>query len=194
MRRTALVLAIIVAGGVLLSMTNCREGANSPSGGRPGGPPGMFAPNPLLGKPAPSFVTVDPEGDTIDLKQHLGKDVIMLDYWATWCRPCIMAMPDIAAVANKYKDRGLVFYSINVGEDPDTVKEFLANMRLDIPVAMDFDGKIQSAFKGGYLPFTVLIGKDGTVQAAHFGFSANLADQLSHEVETLLDGDDLVSK
>jgi thiol-disulfide isomerase/thioredoxin len=181
------VILVVVA---LLLFTNCRPNENSPSGV----PPELLAPNPLLGKPAPSFVTVDPNGGTVDLKEHLGKNVIMLDYWATWCGPCILAMPEIAAIAQKYKDRGLVFYGVNEGEDPDTVKDFLARANLEIPVAMDFDGRIHAMFKGEYLPHTVLIGKDGSIQASHLGFSGDLAEELSQEIEQLLDGKSLVRR
>jgi len=147
--------------------------------------------NPLLGKPAPAFVAVDPEGNSIDLKKHLGKDVIMLDFWATWCGPCIMAMPEVEAVAAKYKDRGLVFYAVNVGEDPDTVKEFLAQNHFDIPVAMDFDGEIQSMYNASGLPHTIVIGKDGRLQVDHLGYWQGFADELSEQVGSLLDGESL---
>jgi peroxiredoxin len=105
-----------------------------------------------------------------------------------------MAMPDLAAIANKYKDRGLVFFGINVGEDPDTAKEFLANSNLDIPVVMDFDGQIQRSFQGKYLPMTVLIGKDGTIQAVHLGYRKDFAEVVSQEIEKLLEGKPLVSE
>jgi thiol-disulfide isomerase/thioredoxin len=188
-RRTAILIAIIVAGCTLLAFSNCGQ----PPGNRPpGGPPDLYRPNPLLGKPAPSFVAVNPDNTEIDLKQHLGRDVIMLDFWATWCGPCILAMPHIEEVAKKYESRGLVFYSVNVGEDPDTVKEFLDRANLDSRVVMDFRGEIQRSFNGKYLPHTVLIGKDGTVQAAYLGFQDNLAAMLSRDIEALLDGKQLV--
>jgi thiol-disulfide isomerase/thioredoxin len=187
-RRTAIILAILVGGVLLFSWADNRQDAIPPNA-----PRGMFAPNPLLGKPAASFEAVDPNGNTVDLKQHLGKDVIMLDFWATWCGPCIQAMPDLAAIARKYKDQRLVFYGVNVGEDPDSVKEFLAAANLDIPVVMDFDGRIQRSFQGKYLPMTVLIGKDGTIQAVHLGYRDDLGDILSREIEKLLAGEKLAS-
>jgi thiol-disulfide isomerase/thioredoxin len=185
-RRTAAVLAIILVACVALLMLDCR-GGTAPK--RPAGSMrGPYDPSPLLGKPAPAFVTVDQNGSTVDLKTYLGKNVILLDFWATWCGPCIMAMPQVASVADKYEDRGLVFFTVNERQDPDTVKEFLANMELDLPVAMDFDGKIQKAYLGPGLPHTVIIGKDGTVQVDHVGYSAALAELLSADIEQLLDG------
>jgi thiol-disulfide isomerase/thioredoxin len=118
----------------------------------------------------------------------------MLDFWATWCGPCILAMPEVAKVADKYKDRGLVFYAVNEGEDPDTVKEFLANVELDIPVAMDFDGSIQEMYQFKGLPHTILIGKDGKLHVDHLGYLPNMAEELSEKVEALLAGKDVASE
>jgi thiol-disulfide isomerase/thioredoxin len=148
----------------------------------------------LLGDKVSGFVTVDPDGNEVDLNQYLGKNVIMLDFWATWCGPCILAMPEVASIAEKYKDRGLVFFAVNVGEDPDSVKEFLTRNNLKIPVAMDFDGKIHQSFNDAGLPHTVVIGKDGRLQVDHLGYWRSFGQQLSDEVGQLLDGKDLVGK
>jgi len=144
--------------------------------------------NPLLGKPLKPFVTVDPDGNAIDLSTHLGKDVILLDFWATWCKPCLMAMPEVQQVANEFKDRGLVFYAVNVGEDPDTVKRFLEATKFDIPVAMDFDGRIQNMYHANDFPHTLVIGKDGTLQVDHRGYWKGFGAELREQVKALLDG------
>jgi thiol-disulfide isomerase/thioredoxin len=151
-------------------------------------------PNPLLGKAAPSFTTVDPDGNEVDLQQYLGKKVILLDFWATWCGPCIMAMPEVKEVADKFKDKGLQFFAVNVGEDPETVKEFLAEYRLDIPVIMDFQGDIQNLYHGDGLPYSILIGKDGRVQMVHRGYRQGFGARLSEEVAVLLEGKSLLSE
>ncbi len=151
-------------------------------------------PHPLLGQPAPAFDTVDPDGHPISLKNHLGKNVIILDFWATWCGPCIEAMPEIEAVAKKFADRGLVFYAVNGGEDADTVKEFLKSNEIDVPVAMDPDNKVNELYQVSYIPHTVLIGKDGKVQVVHVGFSGELSKILTADIEALLAGKDLASE
>src|SRR5688572_20939533 len=114
MRRTAQVSAIAICICAAFVLSSCQEPRRTPR--QASEQPSM------LGELAPAFVTVDPDGNEVDLKAHLGKDVIMLDFWATWCGPCIVAMPEIADVAEQFKDRGLVFYAVNVGEDPDSVK------------------------------------------------------------------------
>ncbi len=148
-------------------------------------------PNPLLGQPAPKFTTVNPSGEPIDLEKHLGKNVILLDFWATWCGPCVAAMPKVDEVAKKFADKGVVFYAVNLGDDVETVKQFLADQKLDIPVAMDTEGKLGSLYQAEAIPMTVLIGKDGKVQVVHIGFSENLAEELTKNLEDLLAGKDL---
>ncbi|MCI0333627.1 MAG: TlpA family protein disulfide reductase [Planctomycetes bacterium] len=195
MRRIAYVFVVVMGACVAIALSSC-ERPQPKVRSNPKARPQQSAnqPTSLVGQPAPAFVTVDPDGGTIDLNKHLGKDVIMLDFWATWCGPCIMAMPEVAGIAKEFKDRGLVFYAVNVGEDPDTVKEFLAKNKFDIPVAMDFDGKIQDAFMANGLPHTVLIGKDGRVQVDHLGYWKGFASELSAQVEELLAGKNLAGE
>jgi peroxiredoxin len=151
-------------------------------------------PHPLLGENAPSFETTDLEGKPIALQKQLGKNIILLDFWATWCGPCVRAMPDVDAVAEKFADRGLVFYAVNVGEDPAAVKDFLTENKLDVPVALDADGAISEKYKVEALPQTVLVGKDGRVQVVHLGFSSALGKELEKNIEDLLAGKDLASE
>jgi peroxiredoxin len=150
-------------------------------------------PHPLLGEPAPAFKTIGVDDKPIDLAAHVGKDVVMLDFWATWCGPCVQAMPQVDGVADKFADRGLVFYAVNVAEDAETIKEFLKTSELDVPVAMDADGKITESYGVEGIPQTVLIGKDGRVQVVHVGFGDSLGEVLGQQVEDLLAGKDLAT-
>jgi peroxiredoxin len=151
-------------------------------------------PHPLLGEAAPAFQTIGLDEKPIDIAAHVGKNVILLDFWATWCGPCVQAMPEVDGVAKKFAERGLVFYAVNVAEDAETIKEFLKTSKLEVPVAMDADGKITESYGVEGIPQTVLIGKDGKVQVVHVGFSDNLADELSQQVEDLLAGKDLAAE
>jgi thiol-disulfide isomerase/thioredoxin len=152
---------------------------------------GEAGPHPLLGQPAPAFKTVGLADQPINLGAHLGKNIVMLDFWATWCGPCVEAMPEVDGVAKKFADRGLVFYAVNVAEDAETINQFLKTSELEVPVAMDPDGAIAQQYQANGIPQTVLIGKDGKVQVVHVGFSDNLANELTSEIEDLLAGKDL---
>jgi peroxiredoxin len=148
-------------------------------------------PHPLLGKPAPPFKTVDVDGHPFDLKSHLGKDVILLDFWATSCGPCIMLMPELEEVAKKFADRGVVYRAVNGGEDAASIKQFLAATKIKAPIILDPELQIWRGYQVEPIPQTVLIGKDGKVQAVHLGYGPALAGEISQEIEGLLAGKDL---
>jgi peroxiredoxin len=147
--------------------------------------------HPLVGKAAPPIEAADLAGDKFVLANHLGEDVVMLDFWATWCGPCVAALPEVNEVAKSFADRGVVFYAVNVGEDKQTISDFLKEQELDVPVLMDEKSAIAAAYKASGIPQTVLIGKDGTVQVVHVGFGSGMKKLLSDELEKLLAGEDL---
>jgi peroxiredoxin len=151
-------------------------------------------PHPLLGRPAPSFVTTDVNGHAIDLKKYIGKNVVMLDFWATWCGPCVEAMPDVEEVAKEYAKKGLVFYAVNAGEEVGAVKQFLQESKLNPPVAMDLKKEIGPMYAVRGIPQTVLIGKDGKVQVVHVGYNSRLPKLLAREIDELLAGKDLATE
>lgn len=149
--------------------------------------------HPLLGNAAPVFATTDIDGKAIDIKPLVGKKVILLDFWATWCGPCVQAMPQVDEVAKKFKEKGLVFYAVNAGEEADVIKTFLTEAKMDVPVALDTDGKIAELYKVEGIPQTLLIGTDGKVQVVHVGFSPNLGQLLSEQIEAVLAGKELAA-
>jgi thiol-disulfide isomerase/thioredoxin len=144
----------------------------------------------LVGKAAPALNLEMLGGGKADLSAAGGK-VVMLDFWATWCPPCVRGLPVMSRLSEQYKDRGLVFYAVNVQEDERTVRRFLERQKLAIPVAMDKDGSAGERYGVTGIPQTVLIGKDGTVQAVHVGFTSEMEKELSEQIEKLLKGEKL---
>ena len=150
-------------------------------------------PHPLVGKPAPALDVELLDGKQVTLEELKGK-VVILDFWATWCGPCVKAMPTITEVAKQYEPKGVVFFAVNVQEDEDTVREFLKKQELEITVAMDSDGAVGERYQAEAIPQTVLIGKDGTVQVVHVGLVPGLKQKLSNELDALLKGENLAEK
>ncbi len=149
--------------------------------------------HPLLGQKAPAFSAPMLDESSFELAQHLDRNVIILDFWATWCGPCVRALPIIADVAASYKDQGVEFFAVNLGDEPEADREFLAEHKLTVPVVLDRDGRIGDLYRAEAIPQTVIIGKDGVVQVVHVGFSANLQAELSHELDELLAGKKLAA-
>jgi thiol-disulfide isomerase/thioredoxin len=149
---------------------------------------GAMANHPLLGLPAPEFTARQFEGDEV-VFDRTGDEVLVLDFWATWCAPCVEALPEMQALAEKFSEKPVRFYAVNVSEMPDAIKGFLETHELSIPVLVDVEGQLTRAYAATAIPQTVLIGKDGRVEAVHVGFDSNDSMKiLEQEIETLLAG------
>jgi len=162
------------------------------TGGR--GPAAEPAPHALLGKPAPPVDLELLDGGKLDLASYKGKNVVILDFWATWCGPCVRAMPIIDKVAEKYKDKGVLLFAVNIQETPDEVEKFLAETDLAVDVALDSEGETAQAYLANAIPQTVIVGKDGSVQVVKIGASPDLETSLSDDLESLIAGKDLAAE
>jgi peroxiredoxin len=141
----------------------------------------------LVGKASPVFTAPLLDGGELRLEDELGKNVIVLDFWATWCGPCVKALPTIASVTREYRDRGVRFFAVDQGEDADTIRSFLKERQLDVTVALDADGEIGNRYKVEGIPQTVIIGRDGKVKSVHIGLIPDLATELARELEGLVE-------
>lgn len=149
----------------------------------------------LLGKPAPKFELEALDGTKVDLESRLKeKNVIVLDFWATWCPPCRMALPIITSVSQSLKDKGVVFYAVDQGETADQINKYLKSVEFKPDVILDPKRTAGKMYKLNGIPQTVLIGKDGTVQAVHIGFSSDLKEELSEQLGKLVKGESLIEE
>jgi len=142
----------------------------------------------LVGKEAPAFTLDLLGGGKLDLAEHKGKHVVILDFWASWCGPCRKAMPVYAKIAEEYKEKGVAFYAVNLAESAETARGFLEKVGVQCAVALDADGNVGKKYGAASIPMSVIIGKDGIVTNVHAGFSDALAAQLKQELDALLKG------
>jgi len=128
------------------------------------------------GDPMPALAARDLEGIVVSLPAGSTEGaVLLLDFWATWCPPCVKSMPDLAALHRKYEGQGLRVLSMNVDQagshdaQSQLVRDFLARLEIpDLPVALD-NGRNQIAYKVQVLPTLFLIGRDGVIVDAWTG-------------------------
>jgi thiol-disulfide isomerase/thioredoxin len=127
------------------------------------------------------------QGKQWKLSDHLGKKVIMLDFWATWCGPCRMEMPILEGIWEDYQGKDFLLLCVNVGEGPPEVAAFLAELDLNVPVALDSDSAVAEKYGVDAFPTVMIIGKDGRVSAIHRGIPPNAPDKvLRNEVDAAL--------
>lgn len=154
-----------------------------------------FAPQPgqkedgpelLKGTAAPPFSLAMLGGGSVNLADHKNKEIVILDFWATWCGPCVAALPQVAEVAEAYRAKGVAFYAVNQREDAETILQFLRDKQLRIPVAMDAQSTAAGLYRVSGIPQTVIIGRTGNVEVVHVGFSPNLKQSLAAELDALI--------
>lgn len=140
----------------------------------------------LIGTMAADLSLPNSNGETIKLSDHLGK-VVVLDFWATWCGPCVASLPKYVETTNKFADNQVVFFGINSTETPESVREFLQTR--DWPpfdTLFDYDNIASSAMMVNGIPHTVVIGRDGKISHVQVGYSPKGADELYQVIEKLL--------
>jgi peroxiredoxin len=148
----------------------------------------------LLGRPVPKLSLKLVDGSSLDLAQHRGKHVVMLFFFATWAAPSTEDMPELLARVKEHEGRGVVFYAVNVGESAEKVRAFLKSRDFTNPVVLDSERRAARAFRITSLPVTVLLGKDGTVQAAHVGLSPEERSLIRQDLLDLIQGKTLVAE
>ena len=153
---------------------------------------GCASPHPLVGEEAPQIRLELLDGGTMDLSRHLGKDIVILDFWATWCGPCRESMPIIVKVAEDYRSRNVVLYTVNEGDDDEAIRKFLKSVKLDCIVELDQSLIAGAAYQAEFIPQTVIIGKKGRIQAIHVGSGFDLNAVLRRDLDKLLKGKSLV--
>ena len=119
---------------------------------------------PTLDKPipAPDFNLKGEDGKSYRLSDMRGK-VVVINFWATWCPPCRYEMPAMERLWQKVKDKNIVIWGVNVGEDADTIFEFTGTYPVSFPLPMDIDGKVIEQYPIKGLPTTYVINPQGMV-------------------------------
>jgi peroxiredoxin len=144
--------------------------------------------SPLVGKPAPDFALDLVGGKKFRLAENKGK-VVVLDFWATWCGPCLQAMPQVERAAAEFKDQDVRLVAVNLQETAAQVTALLERQKLNLTVALDRDGTVAEQYKAVAIPQTVIIDREGKVARLFVGGGPHLEDQLRQALKAVLAGD-----
>jgi len=109
------------------------------------------------------------EGKTRTLSDYDG-DVVFLNFWATWCAPCVEEMPAMQVLADELEDKGLSVVAVNVREDRVQVVEFVETLNLEYTVLLDKDGQATRDYNVRGYPTTIIIGRDGSLIGTKLGY------------------------
>jgi len=129
---------------------------------------GMAGRPPLLGSPAPEIALKDLQGQEVRLSDLHGK-VVLLNFWATWCKPCKEEMPAMQVSYEKLRDQGFVVLAVNELEDVEKVAEHIRTHGHTFLVVMDHDNRVANQYGVLGLPSSFLIDRQGIVREHIFG-------------------------
>jgi thiol-disulfide isomerase/thioredoxin len=143
------------------------------------------SPSPLIGTSLSDLTIPMLEGEPVTLKAMAGK-VIVLDFWATWCSPCIRAMPELIAATNEFSPDDVILIAVNQEEDSATIQKFLENRDWKVQVGLD-SGSLSRRLQVQSLPQTIVIGPDGKIAFVKTGYSNDLRETLQKAITSLLE-------
>jgi len=123
---------------------------------------------PAKTKLADDFAVPTPGGETFRLGDQRGK-VVMVNFWATWCPPCLEEMPAMERLYRKHKDAGFTLVAISVDADPKKVKPFVSEHKLTMPIGVDPKMDLANTYGVRALPSSFMIGRDGNLAALAIG-------------------------
>jgi peroxiredoxin len=146
--------------------------------------------SPLVGKPAPDFTLDLKDGGSFHLAESKGKEIVVLDFWATWCGPCLQAMPQVERAVAEFKAKNVRLVAVNLQETAEQVTALLDRIKLHVPVALDRDGIVADKYKAVAIPQTVIIGRDGNVARLFVGGGPRFEEQLKQALKEVADGPD----
>lgn len=144
------------------------------------------APHPSQGRNAPAISLKTLDGKDFKLADEKA-DVIILDFWASWCGPCKMGLPKLQAVADwaKKEKKSVAIYTVNMREDVSKINEYWQSTKFTMPVLVDSEGAASDAYGVEGIPHTVIISK-GKIQQVHIGYRDDMESVLKKKIESLL--------
>jgi peroxiredoxin len=137
----------------------------------------------------PEFTLDSLDGRSVSLGQYLGKNVILIDFWATFCEPCLTAMPHLDSLYRQYRDQGFVVLGISI-DGPDSiaqVKTVVARLGVSFPILLDQETRVVGLYNPKTsAPYSVLIGRDGRIIRKKEGYTTGDASSLTRDIEAAI--------
>jgi peroxiredoxin len=144
---------------------------NAPHSGRDTGTGAQaieLEPAPEVGHPAPDFTLKDLDGNVVRLNDFRGK-VVFINFWATWCPPCRAEMPEIEALHQEYKDKGVIVIGVDISEPESTVRQYIQQGGFSWIIVLDSTAKVARDYQIVAIPTSYFLDKEGIIKAVNVG-------------------------
>lgn len=134
---------------------------------------------------APDFTLQSNSGENVRLAEQRGQ-VVMLNFWASWCGPCRQEMPLLETIFNRYNAAGFQFFAVNVEENNADAKKLLEELKVSFPVLYDPQSKASSLYGVDAMPTTVVIDKKGKIRYVNRGYKPGDENKYRDQIRELL--------
>jgi len=134
---------------------------------------------------APDFTLKSSTGENIRLAEQRGQ-VVMLNFWASWCGPCRQEMPLLDGISKKYGKMGFVLYGINVDQDTTDAQKVLQKIKVSYPILFDPESKLSSLYKVEAMPSSVFIDKKGNLRFIDRGYAPGDEEKYIKQIQELI--------
>ena len=139
-----------------------------------------------LGKtPAPDFTLKSNSGKNIKLSELRGQ-VVMINFWASWCGPCLQEMPLLEQIYQKYQPLGFTLLGVDVEEDSNEAIKWLKKVKISFPILFDNENSVSDLYNVSAMPTTVIIDRHGKIGYIHLGYRPGVEKIYQEQVRALL--------
>ncbi|MEX0618890.1 MAG: TlpA disulfide reductase family protein [Pseudohongiellaceae bacterium] len=139
------------------------------------------------GEQAPDFTlpSIHSDGEAITLSKFRGK-VVYVDFWASWCAPCLRSLPLYNELYSRYQEAGLEIIAVNIDNPIEDGQDFLIDTPLDFRIPSDIEGETPELYRVIGMPTSYLVDAEGTVRMVHVGFRDGDVEKIEAEIRDLL--------
>ncbi len=138
-----------------------------------------------LNSPAPDFTLNAQSGKPVELTQFKGQ-VVMLNFWASWCGPCRQEMPLLDSIYKKYSKAGFTMVGVNVEPDSKAANDWLKQTPVTFPILYDTQSDVSKLYGVAGMPSTVIIDRKGNVRAIHRGYKPGDEEEYLSSIRSLM--------
>ena len=139
----------------------------------------------LEGQSAPDFVLKSSAGNNLRLSEYRG-DVVMINFWATWCGPCRQEMPLLDDLYGRYQRVGFTLLGVNIDDDSRRAMKMIEELGVKFPVLFDESKEVSKLYAVDAMPVTILVDREGTVRHVHHGYKPGYEEKYLTEIRSLL--------
>lgn len=138
-----------------------------------------------MNEPAPDFTLKSRSGENLRLEDFRGQ-VVMLNFWASWCGPCRQEMPLMDDIYEQYKDLGFTVLAVNVDENREEAHRFLDKVPVSYPILYDPESQVSEQYDVQAMPTTVMIDRNGNARFLHYGYQPGYEDDYEKQIRQLV--------